>query len=133
MQISNSNNMFDYERMSSMNFRKDIPLVKDNDGQVIDKSTQKEKQQVDNTNLLTVTDNEASQSEKRQTLDSKQVIEFAIGYDLKADKELIGSQSNIEELDMTKAISDMKKDSVLHEYQYFVNNFYSPDGSVVKK
>lgn len=38
------------------------------------------------------------------------------------DYEYIGKDSNIENLDMQKAISDMKKDSILQDYQYFVGS-----------
>ena len=38
------------------------------------------------------------------------------------DYGYIGKDSNIEKLDMQKAISDMKKDSVLQQYQYFVGS-----------
>lgn len=36
--------------------------------------------------------------------------------------DYLGSESNLLNLDMQKAISDMKKDSILQEYQYFVGN-----------
>lgn len=52
--------------------------------------------------------------------------------------DYIGSESSLVGLDMQKAISDMKKDSILQEYQYFVgsaqNFFMNPaDGIVLKK
>lgn len=50
----------------------------------------------------------------------------------------IGKDSDIRSLDVEKAISDMKKDSVLQQYQYFVGSFRelsseSPDGTVIQK
>ncbi len=36
--------------------------------------------------------------------------------------DYLGSESNLLNLDMQKAISDMKKDSILQEYQYFVGS-----------
>ena len=36
------------------------------------------------------------------------------------DYGYIGQESSLENLDMQKAISDMKKDSVLQEYHYFL-------------
>lgn len=51
--------------------------------------------------------------------------------------DYIGSESGLAGLDMQKAISDMKKDAVLQEYQYFVGssrNFFDPaDGIVIPK
>ncbi len=51
--------------------------------------------------------------------------------------DYIGSESGLAGLDMQKAISDMKKDAVLQEYQYFVGSskdFFSPaDGMVIPK
>lgn len=54
-----------------------------------------------------------------------------------ASFEMKGRQSNIEDLDMEKAISDMQKDKTLMQYQYFVgesNPFMSSeDGIVIPK
>ena len=52
--------------------------------------------------------------------------------------DYLGSESSLSGLDMQKAISDMKRDSVLQEYQYFVGNsqnlFANPaDGIVIPK
>ena len=51
--------------------------------------------------------------------------------------EYLGSESGLASLDMQKAISDMKKDSILQEYQYFVgssqNFLNSEDGIVLPK
>ncbi len=53
------------------------------------------------------------------------------------DFSYIGSDSDIKILDMQKAISDMKQDSILQEYNYFVGNsanvFNSEDGTVLAK
>ena len=35
---------------------------------------------------------------------------------------MVGKEADIHSLDVEKAISDMQKDQVLHEYQYFVGN-----------
>ena len=50
----------------------------------------------------------------------------------------IGTESDIKNLDMQKAISDMQKDSVLEQYSYFVGStqgslFQSADGMVFLK
>lgn len=56
------------------------------------------------------------------------------------DYSYIGSESPLENLDMQKAISDMRKDSILEDYQYFVgsssdmtNSFSNDDGKVFLK
>lgn len=52
--------------------------------------------------------------------------------------DYIGSESGLANLDVQKAVSDMKKDSVLQEYQYFVGSAQSllletQDGVVIPK
>ncbi len=54
------------------------------------------------------------------------------------DYSYLGSESSLTDLDVQKAISDMRKDSVLQEYQYFVGSARtlfngSSDGAVVPK
>jgi len=76
-------------------------------------------------------ENESSPS--RPLLDTKEVINFAQKSDLATDKNLIGSNRNLESLDMEKAISRMQKDKVLQQYNFFVADVNSEDGFVVKK
>ena len=50
--------------------------------------------------------------------------------------DYLGSESGLENLDVMKAVSDMRKDEVLQEYQYFVGSsqnfaFQSEDGVVI--
>lgn len=52
--------------------------------------------------------------------------------------DYIGSESPLKNLDMQKAVSDMKKDGILQEYQYFVGSAQnmldaSKDGIVLLK
>lgn len=51
--------------------------------------------------------------------------------------DYLGSESALMNLDVQKAISDMRKDSILQEYQYFVGTspFYqnTDDGTVFRK
>ena len=50
--------------------------------------------------------------------------------------EMKGRQSDIDSLDMEKAVSDMQKDQALMQYQYFVgesNLINSEDGIVIRK
>jgi hypothetical protein len=51
--------------------------------------------------------------------------------------DYIGTESGLADLDMQKAISDMRKDEILQGYQYFVGSantlFQSEDGMVIPK
>lgn len=51
--------------------------------------------------------------------------------------DYLGKDSDINDLDMQKAISDMQKDRMLMQYQYFVgsakNLFSNGDGTVITK
>lgn len=49
-------------------------------------------------------------------------LNFAEQYQPDAVYEMKGADSDILKLDVEKAISDMKKDEVLLEYQFFVNS-----------
>jgi len=55
-------------------------------------------------------------------------------FDFKKNNEfnLVGAQSKAEDLDVDKALSDMKKDSVLDQYKFFVKSslLSDADGSV---
>lgn len=49
-------------------------------------------------------------------------LDYAEQYQPDAVYEMKGADSDILKLDVEKAISDMKKDEVLQEYQFFVNS-----------
>ena len=63
--------------------------------------------------------------------------EISIGINKNDDFSYIGRDKDVENLDIRKAISDMKQDSILQEYTYFVgdskNIFQSEDGKVFMK
>lgn len=50
------------------------------------------------------------------------VREISLTFNAREDFGYIGQDSDIENLDMQKAISDMKKDGILQQYQYFVGS-----------
>lgn len=52
----------------------------------------------------------------------KEALEYALGSTRKAEYSLVGADSNIESLNIAKAISDMQRDTILQEYQYFVKS-----------
>ncbi|HKM34987.1 MAG TPA: hypothetical protein VJY54_09630 [Lachnospiraceae bacterium] len=54
--------------------------------------------------------------------ESININELSLTFNAGDDFGYIGKDSDIEDLDMQKAISDMKKDQVLQQYQYFVGN-----------
>lgn len=55
-------------------------------------------------------------------------MEYAKQYQPDAEYELKGIASDITSLDVEKAISDMKKDQVLQQYQFFVGERMSQTG-----
>lgn len=64
--------------------------------------------------------------------------DISLTFNKQEDFDYIGQDSDIRSLDMVKAISDMKKDQVLQQYQYFVGsvrnlNVGSTDGIVFAK
>lgn len=54
---------------------------------------------------------------KQQTFGA---YDYARQYNPDAVYEMKGADSDIRSLDVEKAVSDMQKDAVLHQYQYFV-------------
>ena len=70
--------------------------------------------------------------DNRKLLDTKEVADFAID-ELSKEFDLLGSEVSLTKLDEEKAFSDVKKDSILQEYQYFVGNLNTEDGSVTRK
>ncbi|WP_455720830.1 hypothetical protein [Agathobacter sp.] len=57
-------------------------------------------------------------------------LDYAGTYDPKASYDLKGADSDINTLDVEKAVSDLDKDKMLQQYQYFVG---SSDGIAVSQ
>lgn len=77
---------------------------------------------------------------RKQAGKSADLENISLKFNTGDDYGYIGRDSDIEQLDMQKAISDMKKDSVLQQYQYFVGSSQdlltgsaSEDGMVIPK
>lgn len=79
---------------------------------------------------------------KQQVVDNRtrsaDLENISLTFNKEESYDYLGSESNLADLDMQKAISDMKRDSVLQEYQYFVGNsqnlfINSADGLVIPK
>lgn len=79
--------------------------------------------------------NDQTQYPKQEKIKSSPQESYEkFSFDFKRDNEynLIGAKSEIEDLDVEKALSDMKKDSVLDQYKFFVKSSLvsNEDGSV---
>ena len=59
----------------------------------------------------------ATATRSRQTFGA---YDYAGQYEPDATYELKGADSDIRSLDVAKAVSDMQKDELIHQYQYFV-------------
>ncbi|MCR4961965.1 MAG: hypothetical protein K6A74_10945 [Lachnospiraceae bacterium] len=71
---------------------------------------------------------------------SANLEDVSLSFNTGDDYSYIGSDSEIGNLDMQKAISDMRKDKILEDYQYFVGSaqdlqsqFANEDGQVFLK
>lgn len=87
------------------------------------------------TSAIETSDIEASAIERKP---DAALEDISITFNKQDDFEYIGQESDIHSLDVEKAISDMKKDQVLQQYQYFVGsvrNVFSnnTDGMVIQK
>ena len=67
-----------------------------------------------------------------------QPVHISLTFNKEESYDYIGSESGLANLDVQKAVSDMRKDSVLQEYQYFVGSAQNllketQDGIVIPK
>ena len=77
----------------------------------------------------------AAQDRRAKTVDLENI---SLTFNKTDSFDYLGSESGLENLDIMKAVSDMRKDEVLQEYQYFVGSslnfaFQSEDGVVIPK
>ena len=66
------------------------------------------------------------ETEAKQTFGA---YDYAAQYNPKATYSLKGAESDIHSLDVEKAVSDMQKDEVIHQYQYFVGQEMSANAN----
>lgn len=123
----------DYNNSSNMNQN----VRQDSDGLVIKKNSNNINESSNNTSSDTALNKYDEEKQKYSTNDNKlltsdRVIELAVTKDMNKDKSLIGSESNLETLDVKKAISDMQRDKIIMEYQTFISNPATDDGFVKK-
>lgn len=120
MRISN------YLNYDSISEHRKIELL-NNDGSVIRKSQNNQAEE-----LGMEADTNEGLAQKQNLLPTQEVVDFAIQSDFNSDKELIGRDASLENLDMQKAISDMQRDNILREYQVFIQDPDFIDGVVRK-
>ena len=70
----------------------------------------------------------SAEARARQTFGA---YDYAAQYNPRETFEMVGAESDLKSLDVEKAISDMRKDAVLHQYQYFVGNVSNSTASDV--
>ena len=75
---------------------------------------------------ISVTEDDIAEARKNQTFGN---YDFASQYKPGETFELKGVDSDIKSLDVEKAVSSMQKDSIIHRYQYFVQNKPSQNDS----
>lgn len=122
-----------YNNSSNMNQN----VRQDSDGLVIKKNSNNINEIPNNTSSDTALNKSDEENQKYSTNDNKllssdKVIDLAVNKDMNKDKSLIGSESNLETLDVKKAISDMQRDKIIMEYQTFISNPATDDGFVKK-
>jgi tRNA uridine 5-carbamoylmethylation protein Kti12 len=120
---------------NSLNMNQNVR--QDSDGLVIKKNSNSTNEISNNTSSDTVLNKSDEENQKYSTNDNKlltsdRVIELAVTKDMNKDTSLIGSESNLETLDVKKAISDMQRDKIIMEYQTFISNPATDDGFVKK-
>ena len=120
---------------NSLNMNQNVR--QDSDGLVIKKNSNNINESSNNTSSDTALNKSDEENQKYSTNDNKlltsdRVIELAVTKDMNKDKSLIGSESNLETLDVKKAISDMQRDKIIMEFQTFISNPATDDGFVKK-
>lgn len=125
--LSGFNNFNSYS-----NYRKEIPRVSAEEVRLQDLNKASEI----NTDKSSVDAHDSVKDiERKARISSLEDISLTFNKDESFD--YLQNDSSVKSLDMEKAISDMKKDDILQEYQYFVGNsknlFESNDGVVIAK
>ena len=120
---------------NSLNMNQNVR--QDSDGLVIQKNSNNINETSNNTSSDVELNKSDEENQRYSTNDNKllpsdQVIDLAVTKDMNKDKSLIGSESNLETLDVKKAISDMQRDKIIMEYQTFISNPATDDGFVKK-
>lgn len=120
---------------NSLNMNQNVR--QDSDGLVIKKNSNEINETSRNISSDASLNKPDEEKQEYSTNDNKllsldKVIDLAVTKDMNKDKSLIGSESNLETLDVKKAISDMQRDKIIMEYQTFISNPATDDGFVKK-
>jgi len=70
-----------------------------------------------------------SQQTNRVSSQNSSLQDISLVFNKNDNFDYIGKDSEIGNLDVQKAVSDMKKDQMLQEYQYFVGDLFSQEGT----
>ncbi len=73
----------------------------------------------ENSYTVEVSEEAIKEARKDQTFGS---YDYASQYKPESEHQLKGADSDISKLDIEKVVNDMKKDTAIHRYQYFVQN-----------
>lgn len=110
----------------------DIPQI---DAEKVQKQDESKVQQVEKE-----TDARPEAVAERKPVAKQELEDISIRFNKNDTYGYIGKESDINNLDIEKAVSEMRKDQVLEQYQYFVGTaeqdevlFESADGVVVRK
>ena len=103
-------------RISANSYVSDIRLQ---ELEEVNLQLEKEKEELDEAQLY-------AEARGNQTFGS---IDYARTYQPEAVYDMKGADSDIRNLDVKKAVSDMKKDEVLHQYQFFAGSKFFRAGS----
>ena len=126
-----------YNGLSNYSYRNrmDIPQVDPSKASVNSQVESKEPEKEAPSKVETLSSSQISALDTRSRAASLEDI--SLTFNKEDDFDYIGRNAEVKSLDMEKAISDMKKDGILEEYQYFVgsskNLFESADGIVIPK
>lgn len=82
----------------------------------------KESSQIPVTNTAEPKESEDARQIPKVQQEDQGIADFNARYQLDASYELKGIDSDISKLDVEKALSDLKKDQVLQQYQFFVGD-----------
>lgn len=82
----------------------------------------KESSQIPVTNTAEPKDNGDARQIPKVQQEDQGIVDFNARYQPDASYELKGIDSDLSKLDVEKALSDLKKDQVLQQYQFFVGD-----------
>lgn len=82
----------------------------------------KESSQIPVTNTAEPKDNGDARQIPKVQQEDQEIVDFNARYQPDASYELKGIDSDLSKLDVEKALSDLKKDQVLQQYQFFVGD-----------